>query len=109
MIEELDAARDRAAVTQEELASRLAEQSNKRLYVLSVVAAVFLPLGLITGLLGVNLGGIPGTPGSVGVHHSVCMLDAVYRRSASSVPPRPVALASEASSGRKFSMAQTSQ
>jgi zinc transporter len=25
-----------------------------------VVAAVFLPLGLITGLLGVNVGGIPG-------------------------------------------------
>lgn len=60
MIEELDAARDRASVTQEELSSRQAEMVDRRLYVLSLVAAVFLPLGLITGLLGVNVGGIPG-------------------------------------------------
>ncbi|MBM4025184.1 MAG: zinc transporter ZntB [Planctomycetes bacterium] len=59
-IEDLDSARDRAAVTQEELANRLAEQLNKRMYVLSLVAAVFLPLGFFTGLLGINLGGIPG-------------------------------------------------
>ena len=31
------------------------------MYLLSVIAAVFPPLGLITGLLGVNVGGIPGT------------------------------------------------
>jgi zinc transporter len=61
MVEDLDAARDGAAVTQEELASRQAEMINKRLYVLSIVAAIFLPLGLVTGVLGVNLGGIPGS------------------------------------------------
>ena len=33
---------------------------NKTMYVLSLVAAVFLPLGLLTGLLGINVGGIPG-------------------------------------------------
>jgi zinc transporter len=59
--EDLDSARDRAAVTQEELANRLSEQLNTRMYVLSLVAAVFLPLGFLTGLLGINLGGIPGT------------------------------------------------
>lgn len=58
-IEELDAARDRAAVTQEELASRLAEMTNSRLYVLSIVTAVFLPLGFVCALLGVNVGGVP--------------------------------------------------
>jgi zinc transporter len=31
------------------------------MYILSIVAAIFLPLGLITGLLGINVGGIPGT------------------------------------------------
>lgn len=31
------------------------------MYVLSLVAAIFLPLGLLTGLLGINVGGIPGT------------------------------------------------
>ncbi|MBT8130399.1 MAG: zinc transporter ZntB, partial [Gammaproteobacteria bacterium] len=29
-------------------------------YVLSIVAAIFLPLGFLTGLLGINVGGIPG-------------------------------------------------
>lgn len=59
-IENLDAARDRATVTQEELTNRLSEQMNARMYVLSVVAAIFLPLGFLTGLLGINVGGIPG-------------------------------------------------
>jgi zinc transporter len=60
-VEDLDAARERAAITQEELASRMSAQMNRTMYVLSLVAAVFLPLGLLTGLLGINVGGIPGT------------------------------------------------
>ena len=60
-VEDLDAIRDRATVTQEELNNRLAEQMNKTMYVLSIVAGIFLPLGLLTGLLGINVGGIPGT------------------------------------------------
>ncbi len=60
-VEDLDAARDRAAVTYEELSNRLAEQMNETMYRLSIVAAIFLPLGLLTGLLGINVGGIPGT------------------------------------------------
>ncbi len=59
ILEDLDSARDRAAVTQEELTSRQAEQMNTRIYVLSIITAVFLPMGLITGVLGVNVGGIP--------------------------------------------------
>lgn len=60
-VEDLDSARDRAAVTQEELASRLSESMDQRLYVLAIVSMVFLPLGFITGALGVNVGGMPGT------------------------------------------------
>lgn len=60
-VEDLDAIRDRATVTQEELNSSLSEQMNKTMYVLSIVAGIFLPLGLLTGLLGINVGGIPGT------------------------------------------------
>jgi len=59
-IEELDASRERAIVIQEELLSRISEQMDKRMYVLSMVAAIFLPLGFLTGLLGINVGGIPG-------------------------------------------------
>ena len=30
------------------------------MYVLTIVAAIMLPLGFVTGLLGINVGGIPG-------------------------------------------------
>lgn len=59
-VEDLDAIRDRGVVASEELASRLAEQMNLRMYVLSLIAGIFLPLGFLTGLLGINVGGIPG-------------------------------------------------
>lgn len=59
-IEDLDSARERAIVIQEELMSRISERMDKRMYVLSIVAAIFLPLGFLTGLLGINVGGIPG-------------------------------------------------
>ncbi|MCL1141240.1 zinc transporter ZntB [Shewanella gaetbuli] len=60
VIEDLDAIKDRAGVTQEELLSKQSEQVNQRLYFLSLISAVFLPLGFLTGLLGVNIAGIPG-------------------------------------------------
>ncbi|WP_426416195.1 zinc transporter ZntB [Aestuariirhabdus sp. LZHN29] len=60
-IEDLDSIRDRAAVIHEEINNRLAERMNNRMYVLSIVAAIFLPLGFFTGLLGINVGGIPGS------------------------------------------------
>jgi zinc transporter len=59
LVEDLDAARDRATVTQEELSNLISEQMNKRMYVLSLAAAIFLPLGFLTGLFGINVGGIP--------------------------------------------------
>jgi zinc transporter len=59
-VENLDAARERAAVVQDELMNRLSEQLNKNMYVLSIIAGIFLPLGFIVGLLGVNVDGIPG-------------------------------------------------
>jgi zinc transporter len=58
-IEELDAARDRAAVTHEEVSSHLAELSNQRIYLLSIITTVFMPLGFVCSLLGVRLGGVP--------------------------------------------------
>ena len=60
-VEDLDSARDRAAVTHEELLSRLSEQTERRMYILSIVTTIFLPLGFVTGLLGINVGGIPGS------------------------------------------------
>lgn len=59
-LEDLDLARERAIVLQEELINELAQMQNTRMYVLSVVAAIFLPLTFVTGLLGMNVGGLPG-------------------------------------------------
>ena len=47
-------------MVQEELLGRLSEKMDRTMYVLSIVAAIFLPLGFLTGLLGINVGGIPG-------------------------------------------------
>ncbi len=59
-IEDLDSIRERAQIIKDELANMLSDRLNKNLYILSVIAAVFLPLGFLTGLLGINIGGIPG-------------------------------------------------
>lgn len=59
-IEELDTIRDKVVLIQEELANRLSEQLNKKMYILSIISAIFLPLSFLTGLLGINIGGIPG-------------------------------------------------
>ncbi|NNJ63977.1 MAG: zinc transporter ZntB, partial [Xanthomonadales bacterium] len=60
LVEDLDSVRERLTVVHEELISQLSDELNKRMYVLSIVAALFLPLGFLTGLLGINVGGIPG-------------------------------------------------
>ncbi len=59
IVEDLDAMRERSAVIQDEIANRTAEHMNKNMYLLSVVAALMLPLGVITGMLGMNVGGVP--------------------------------------------------
>lgn len=63
-IEDIDAVRERAALAQEELQGLVSEQINERMYVLSLVAAIFLPLGFFTGLMGINVGGMPGVESS---------------------------------------------
>jgi len=60
-VEDLDAARDRMGVLQEELTNKLTEQMNKTMYILTVLAGIFLPITFVTGLLGINVGGIPGS------------------------------------------------
>jgi zinc transporter len=60
LAEELDAIRDRAQVVHDQILDARSEAMNRQMLLLSVVAAIFLPLGLITGLLGINVGGMPG-------------------------------------------------
>lgn len=65
-VEELTASRDRTAVVYDELYSRLAARMNRTMYLLTVVATILLPLSFITGLLGINVGGIPGANSPLG-------------------------------------------
>jgi len=44
-----------------ELRQYHAEKMNQNTYLFSVISAIFLPTSFLTGLLGVNVGGIPGT------------------------------------------------
>ncbi len=60
MTEDIDAARERAMVLQDQLTDQRAEEMNRNMMILSVVAAIFLPLGFLTGLFGINVGGMPG-------------------------------------------------
>ena len=60
IVEELDANRDRLAALQEHIDADRAHALGRNSYILSVVAAIFLPLGFLTGLFGVNVGGMPG-------------------------------------------------
>ena len=63
-VEDLDAIRERGQVVKDELSNALADRMNKNMYMLTILSAIFLPLGFLTGLLGVNVGGIPGAENS---------------------------------------------
>ena len=57
---ELIAIKDRSEAVQAAIASRQTEQLNKTMYLLAIISAFFLPMTLFTGLLGINVGGMPG-------------------------------------------------
>jgi zinc transporter len=59
-MEDLDVIRERASVINDEVANRLAERTDQKMYLLSLVTLVFLPLTVISGMLGMNVGGVPG-------------------------------------------------
>ena len=60
IVADLDSWKDRARLLQDEITNSLTEKLNEKLYLLAVLTAVFLPLSFMTGLFGVNVGGIPG-------------------------------------------------
>jgi zinc transporter len=58
-LEDLEVLREQAQALQDELFSEIGRAQNERMYLLTIVAAIFLPLTFISGLLGMNVGGIP--------------------------------------------------
>jgi len=59
-LDDLDASVARTGVLADEISTVMAEAMNRRTYTMSLLAMVFLPTTFLTGLFGVNLGGIPG-------------------------------------------------
>ncbi|CAJ1911251.1 Zinc transport protein ZntB [Aeromonas jandaei] len=59
-LDDLDAGVARTAVLADEINNLMAEATNRRAYQMSVMALLFLPASFLTGLFGINLGGMPG-------------------------------------------------
>src|SRR5471030_733297 len=65
-LDDLDGSIARTAVLSDEISSLMADSLNRRTYTMSMLAMVFLPTTFLTGLFGVNLGGIPGNSSHLG-------------------------------------------
>jgi zinc transporter len=50
---------ERIKLLQEEVAAQVSEQTNRSLFTLTIVTVLALPINIVAGLLGMNVGGIP--------------------------------------------------
>lgn len=66
LTDDLDALQDRAHTLFDELTAIGSEKTNKRLTVLSIVSGLLLPPTFISGMFGMNVGGLPFTQSAFG-------------------------------------------
>jgi zinc transporter len=59
VLNDLAALQERIKLLQEEIAARVNEDNNRSLFLLTIVTVMALPINLIAGLLGMNVGGVP--------------------------------------------------
>jgi zinc transporter len=59
ILNDLGALQERTKLLQEELAAHTTEQTSRSVFVLTMVTVLALPINIIAGLLGMNVGGIP--------------------------------------------------
>lgn len=59
VLRDLATLQERIKLLQEEIAAQVGEQTNRSLFTLTVVTVLALPINIIAGLLGMNVGGIP--------------------------------------------------
>lgn len=60
LVDEVNSLYERAKVLQDELSAHVAEFNAKNLQVLSVMTVIFLPMTLVTGVMGMNMEDLPG-------------------------------------------------
>lgn len=76
-LDAIDVSKESVIVLQDDLNNRAAQQAGSTMYMLSIVAAIFLPLSFITGLLGINVGGMPGVGSSAAFWVTVFILTGI--------------------------------
>ncbi|NBA96870.1 zinc transporter ZntB [Pseudomonas sp. R5(2019)] len=76
-LEELELARERVSLVLDSEDRRLNERMNRTMYRFSIVTGIFLPMSFLTGLLGINVGGIPGADSPYGFLVASLMMVAV--------------------------------
>lgn len=59
-LDDIDISKESAVVLMDELRARSLASSEHATYMLTIVAGIFLPLSFVTGLMGINVGGMPG-------------------------------------------------
>ncbi len=59
-LDDIDVSKESAVVLLDELRGRALAAAERTNYLLTIVAAIFLPLTFLTGLLGINVDGMPG-------------------------------------------------
>jgi len=60
-LEELELVRERVNLILEAEERRMRERMNRTMYLLGIITGFFMPMSFLTGLLGINVGGIPGS------------------------------------------------
>tara|TARA_R110000765_G_scaffold24726_10_gene61722 strand:- start:908 stop:1897 length:990 start_codon:yes stop_codon:yes gene_type:complete len=76
LVEEFDSLRERIQIVNENLMALETERMNRTMYWLTVIAGLFLPISFVTGLLGINVGGIPAADSPWGFVGVVVILSA---------------------------------
>jgi zinc transporter len=59
VLRDIQALQERIRAVQDETSARVAQENNQTLYVLTMVTVLALPINLISGLFGMNVGGLP--------------------------------------------------
>lgn len=76
-LEELELVRERVNLILEAEERRMRERMNRTMYLLGIITGFFMPMSFLTGLLGINVGGIPGADNPYGFFVACAVILAV--------------------------------
>lgn len=77
-LEDINISKESVLVLQDDIRARSLASSERTNYLLTIVAAIFLPLGFLTGLMGINVGGMPGVDDPDGFWIVVGLCGAIF-------------------------------